>query len=160
MGLNDTAKEVNIKSSLRRFFIEELYQTGSIPVVFGQGFAYPSGLNSDVWVNVEFNEIYWGHNSKTFPDLFVCTNKGYDDHYLDEKTDVIRGMMSEADDEDSTDGWKRITLYKYAATQPWDVIGHAQIIEVLTPTGVITVDGVEGYKFSKLVPEIVWAAGV
>lgn len=160
MGLNETGKETNIKASLRRFFIEEFYQTANVPVLFGQGFAFPSGLNSDVWANVEFNQIYWGHNSKMFPDIFVCTNKGYDDHYISQMVDMLRGLMSDADNESSTDGWKRITLYKYADTQPWDVIGYAQIIEVLAPTDVITVDGTEGYKFSKLVPEISWAAQV
>lgn len=156
--MDDTAKYVNIESSFRRFLIEEIYQGLGYPVLFGQAFVLPSD-GVDTWISVVFNNVFWNHISTTNFDIYINTKRGYDDHVVNVVADEVRGKLIDSDS-DSTDGWKRITLYKYDEVNPWTVIGYAQIIDVRTAGGVTHIDDVEGYRFKRIVPEVKWAAKI
>ena len=130
MALDPTARESNVRDSIRKYFVDSL--GGTYHLMFDKGMNTPSiqGTPSEIekWVSINFGGMDRGTLSELFLDVYCCTRKDNGGFKLAQLTDAVMGVLS---DTTHTDGMRRINLYRSYASQAWELIGAFVIQEVV-----------------------------
>lgn len=131
MALDPTARLANVKDSLKKYFIDNLYGTNSIPVNFDTSLSYPKiqGQPRSVtrWVNIQLGAMEMSDLSDLNIRIFCCTRNDPEGFRLAQLRDTVMGYLS---DTTKTDGMQRITLYRSYENQSWETIGALLVQEV------------------------------
>jgi len=159
--LDPTAKEKNLEFSIRKFFIDTLYYDAGIPVLFDQGLAPPSepidGQIPNYWIDINIGDTNMSALSELLIELYVCSTVGYDDFDVIEKSDLVRGKLSDIDNDDSTDGFKRIPIYNTDEDTPLPVVGY-MVVNYVAPSRNTMSTG--GFKIKKVTVGVKWATRI
>ena len=142
MTLDISAREANVRDSVKRYFIENLYTTENIELLFDERLSTPNVRDKDVnrWVSVNFGSLLRSAVSIIQVELFCCTRKDAEGFRLAQLTDTVIGYLS---DEATTDGFKRIPFYRSKATGAWDLIGSLLVTGLVESRQMDTEGGVK-----------------
>lgn len=154
MTLDATAREANVRDSLKKYFIDNLYTTEGYPVTFDRSLTTPKvqGVEVEKWVSIIFGDMELETLSSFYIEIFCCTKKDAEGFKLAQLRDKVVGYLI---DTSQTDGWARITLYRSSATLAWASIG-ALIPQVETET--TYPDASDGTKVKSISVRLRWAA--
>jgi hypothetical protein len=129
MVLDATAREANVRDSLKKYFVDSLHPQYS--VMFDKGLATPDLSGSpptiDKWISINFGTMDRSDLSEHVLTIFCCTRKDNEGFKLAQLSDTVMGFLS---DTSQTDGMSRITLYQ-SNVQPWVNIGGIVVQEVV-----------------------------
>ncbi len=152
--LDSTVRESNVRDSLKKFFVDSLYKTEGIELLFDKSLSTPKvqGMEVDKWYAVLIGEIELGTLSDITVDIMCCTKKDAEGFKLAQLRDKVMNYLI---DTDQTDGMKRVTLYKSSATEAWESIGTF-IISIESETR--QMEGEDNSKFKVITVRFIWAA--
>lgn len=143
MALDPTAREANVRDSVKKYLIDTL---GSYcPITFDRSLESPTlqGRKVDKWLAVQFSFFSRGQVSDFPVDVYCCTrqdNEGFKNAQLVDK--VIEALT----DPDQPDGLKRIVFYKSHPSNPWEVIGGL-IVQDFFESRTMTTEDETKYKY-------------
>jgi hypothetical protein len=118
MALDPTAREANVRDSLKRYLVTNLKALG-IPYVFDRDLTPPrlQGEATERWVSIVIDLRERDTLSIVYLDIFCCTRKDNEGFRLAQLTDSIMGLLTD------TEGPRRIPFYKSHPTAAWEKIG-------------------------------------
>jgi len=130
MALDPTARESNIRDSLKRYFVDNLNTTEGIPVTFDVSLSVPTlqGTAVDRWYAIGFGALGMEALSSFAVNIFCCTRRDAEGFKLAQLRDTAYEYLI---DEDQTDGMARITFYRSRAAGAWTNIGGIVVSEVI-----------------------------
>lgn len=137
--IDATAKQVNVESSLKKFFVDGLHTTEGIELVFDRSLSDPPIVDNQAvtkWVTVSFGNSEYDDLSFLTFDLFCCTRKDPEGYKLAQLRDLVMGYLTDAD---GTVTNMRVVPF-YDATS-WVVIGGIVISQIQETGNIVAVDG-------------------
>jgi hypothetical protein len=156
MALDSTAREANLKDSLKKFFVDNLHPTYAL--TFDKGLSTPrlQGQPTPVekWVSVNFGHLDMGVMSDFDLIIYVCTRQDAEGFKLAQLRDTVVGLLS---DTTQTDGMKRIPFYKSYAQQAWELIGALLVVDV---TDSPQYEADDETKYKMLTVNLRWSAKI
>ena len=122
MALDATAREANIRDSLKKYFVDNLYTIEGYPVTFDKSLTTPKvqGVEVDKWISIIFGDMMLETLSSFNIEIFCCTKKDSEGFKLAQLRDKVMGYLI---DTSQTDCWARIPFYRSSATEVWTLIG-------------------------------------
>jgi len=157
MSLDATAREANIRDSIKKFFIDNLYSKEGIELTFDRGLATPKIPNRNLvekWVSVNFGLMDRETLSTHSIMIYCCTRKDSEGFKLAQLVDTVMGYLS---DTTETDGMKRIPFYRSKAQGDWDLLGSLLVQDVIESNQMIADDET---KFKILTVKLRWATKI
>jgi len=125
MSLDPTAREANIRDSIKKFFIDGLQRTDGVPVTFDRGLSSPviqgDAESVDKWVAVQFDAMDVDYMGFQIITVYCCTRFDAEGFRLAQLRDRVMGYLT---DSTQTDGMKRIPFYRsYEYPTAWELLG-------------------------------------
>jgi hypothetical protein len=154
MALDITAREANVRDSVKKYFRDNIYTTEGYPITFDKTLTTPKvqGVEVDKWVSIIFGDIELQTLSSFSIEIFCCTKQDSEGFKLAQLRDKVMGYLI---DTSRTDCWARIPLYRSSASEAWTVIGYMipqEIIETTYP------DAGDNTKLKSINVRLRWAA--
>jgi hypothetical protein len=155
MALDPTARESNVRDSLKKYFFDTIETVKGYPVTYDISLTAPriAGRDCDRWVTIDFGDIEMDSLSSHMIRLFVCSRKDPEARTLLQMRDNIMGYLT---DNTQTDGSGRITLYK-TNENPWTEIGS--MVVVLDPESQVIL-GADNTKYKIINIQVKWGAAI
>ncbi|GAF75526.1 unnamed protein product [marine sediment metagenome] len=156
MALDPSAREANIRDSIKRYFVQNLYDTEGLEVMFDKSLSTPNlvGKAVDRWVVVNFGSMELGSSSELYLNIFVCSRQDAEGFKLAQTRDKVVGCLS---DTTKTDSMARIPFYKSSATEAWTLIGALIVPEVVEGP---QFEAEDMTKYKQLTVRLFWSAKV
>lgn len=128
MSLDPTAREANIRDSIKKYLVDNIYTTEGIQVSFDKVLSTPNIQGSTVnrWIGVRFGPIVMDSLSSLTLDIFLCTRKDPEYFRLAQLRDTVMGYLV---DTTQTDGMARIPLYRSYANKAWELLSGGFVIQ-------------------------------
>ena len=130
MALDPTAREANVRDSLKKYFVDSLHPT--YPVMFDKGLRTPDLLGTpgptDKWVSINFGTMDRGTLSEHMLTIYCCTRRDGEGFKLAQLSDTVMGFLS---DSGETDGMRKIPFYRSYPSKAWELIGGIVVQEVV-----------------------------
>ena len=140
MSIDPTASEFFFRSSIKKYFIDNLTTVEGITVLFDKTILYENIRDKTItqWIVVNFGQFRRDYLSSNVLEVNCCTRKDTEGVKLSKLTDTVMGYLT---DPNMTDATKRITLYNATDSSPsnWTEIGGMMVttiregIQQLTP---------------------------
>jgi len=129
MALDPSAKRINIKRSLKKYFVDNIELAQSITVTFDKSLSAPKvqGTTITNWVAIRIGSMAKGSESELQVDLYCCSRRDPEGKVLSEVVDKVTQYLS---DTTKTDTMARIPFYDTSAL-PWTSIGSFVITDVI-----------------------------
>ena len=126
MTIDATVRESNIRDSIKKYFVDGLYTTEGVELLFDKLLSSPKvqGVEVDKWYAIMIGELDLGTLSEITLDIYCCTKKDSEGFKLAQLRDKVMNYLIDAD---QTDGKARITLYRSSATESWTNIGGMMV---------------------------------
>ena len=120
MAVDPTARRANIKDSIKKFFIDNLYTIEGIDIGFDTSLDRPRTVNRNVirWVNFRFGELDRETGTLTI-EIYCCTRQDNEGFKLAQLTDTVMDYLT---DSDQNDGTRRVPIYRSRATGAWTLL--------------------------------------
>ena len=130
MALDPTARESNLRDSIKKFFVDNIARGESIPITFDRGLVNPrlQGQVTKKWVSLIFGPMERGYLSSAFLQIYICTREDNEGFKLAQLGDKVMGILH---DSNHTDGMARIPFYRSLENEPWELIGAIVVQEVI-----------------------------
>lgn len=157
MALDPTAREANVRASLKKFIIDNLYTVGGYKLTFDKGLAIPKlqGHEVDEWLSVQFGGIDTGESVSTLNfNIFCCTRKDKEGYELSNMRDAVVGYLT---DISQPDGTRRIPLYNSNEPRPWPQVGS--MVVVLDPESA-QMTASDGTKYKIISSRLKWGSKI
>jgi len=144
-SLSPVSRDTDLKRSLKKYFLDNLETTESLPLFFEELSETPSvnGIKLLKWVVITFGRGDLGPVSERQVSLDVYTRNDSEGDELSSLIDTIMGYLL---DEDSTNGLATIPFYD-TSNIPWVVVGG--IIPFLQPA-LNEMEGEDGIRFKAI----------
>lgn len=123
MALDETAKEKNVRDSLKKYFLDSLYTAAGKAVTFDRYLDAPDIRNLTEWVSVNFGGLELSELSSHMLTIYPCTRSDPEGDKLVQLRDTIMAYLT---DNAQTDGMTRITLYR---SDTWTQLDGGFIIQ-------------------------------
>ena len=155
MALDPTARETNVRDSLKKFFVDSIYTTEGIALTFDKALSTPrvQGIEVEKWVAVIFGEMDVDHVAEHIINCYCCTRKDAEGFKLAQLRDKVMGYLT---DPTSSDGMRRIPLYK-SNVFPWVQIGGLVVYNMQESGQLYASDET---KYKVLPFRLLWAAKI
>ena len=146
MSLDFTAREANVRDSVKKYFIDNLNGLESLALTFDKGLSVPrvQGTEVDKWVAIQFGALLLDTLSSQTLTIFCCTKKDSEGFKLAQLRDKVYTYLI---DTEQTDGTARITLYRSHASEIWESLG-AMMVSVLSESPQMEAE--DGSKFKTI----------
>ena len=130
MSLDDTAKESNLRDSLKKYFVDSLYTAEGQQITFDKYLTTPNiqGKSVDRWVSINFGGLDMSVLSSYPLNIYCCTRADGEGFKLAQLRDKVYKYLT---DNTQTDGMARITFYRSRADGNWTAIGYILVQEVI-----------------------------
>jgi hypothetical protein len=158
MGLDPTARESNLRDSLKKYFVDNIYKTHGIALrMFDKNLGTPATQNKsiDQWVSISMGSKTRDIVSSLVLDIYCNTRKDAEGFKLSQLTDTVYQYLV---DTTQTDRLRRIPFYQSKPKgTDWVLLG------ALIVTDIIESDDIEGEdktKFKILTVSLRWPANV
>ena len=132
MALDATARESNIRDSIKKYFVDNIARGENIELTFDRGLTEPkiTGQRSvSKWISINFEWLILDTLAEINLDVILCTREDPEGYQLAHLRDKVMGYLI---DTSQTDSMARITHYKSQEGQPWTVIG-GMIVQSVGP---------------------------
>lgn len=153
-SVDDTAKLANVKRSIRKFFVANLYDTEGKEIVFDKWMSIPDVLNMastvNEWYSINFGALEVANMSDMEVTVFCCTQNDDNNLKLEALRDILFAYLR---DSDRLDGIRRISFLNQSDT----VIGGLMIVNILESGDL---EGEDGTKYYSLTCQIRFASKV
>jgi len=158
MALDPTARESNVRDSIKKYFVDNIARTENVPVIFDRGLSEPKLVGQRTvskWVSINFEWLDMNTLAEINLDVILCTREDPEGYQLAHLRDKVMGYLV---DTDQTDGMARITHYKSQEGQPWIELG-GMIVQSIGPESPQMVAD-DGTKYKIIPVRIRWGAKV
>lgn len=154
MALDATAREANLRDSIKKFFIDNL--PSSVKITFDRGLSSPnlSGHTTDTWVAVNFGNDDPGPLSVAFLLVYVCSRQDNEGYKLAQLRDKVVTILSNTT---YSDGMQRIPFYASHPTNPWTQVGTMLVQDFYIGNELRMEDET---KYRLITVKLTWAAKV
>lgn len=155
MALDSTARESNVRDSLKKYFVDSFFTSEQVRLTFDKGLAAPNiqGTSVNRWLAIQFGSITIATMSDQVLQAICCTREDPEAYRLAQLRDKVIDYLTDAT---QTDGLRRIPFYK-SNTTPWELIGG--LVVLLDPESP-HMEGPDGTKY-KIVPfRVKWGAKI
>jgi len=156
MTLDATARESNLRDSIKKYFTDNIEGTENIHVVYDKKLAQPNLRNKEInrWVSVNFGNS----TRRTFSDLvltiYCCQRKDTENRKLGQLVDKVMDLL--LDTTADGDGIKRIPFYQ-SYPLPWTLIGALLVYDIIDSNDL---DGLDETNYKILTVTLKWPAKV
>jgi hypothetical protein len=149
MALDPTAREANLRDSIKKYMVDNLATIESLNLSFDSTLATPllSDKSVDKWVIVNFGSMHRGDMSMTTLEIFCCTRKDNEGFKLAQLVDTVMGYLTVSTGDDST---CRIPFYRSYPSQPWENIGGIVVQDIFESEQLLAEDDTK-YKILTVV---------
>ena len=126
--LDSTAKEANVRDSIKKYWVDNLYTTEKVQLTFDRYLSVPNiqGHSVDRWVSVNFGDIQMSELSTHVLNVYCCTRSDAEGFKLAQLRDKVYKYMV---DGTQTDGMARIPFYRSRASGSWTLLGTGMVIQ-------------------------------
>ena len=133
MSLDASARESNLRDSIKKFFVDSISTAEGVPVTFDKALNTPilQGKEADKWVSVTFGPVNFDTLSDVIVEVYCCTRRDNEGYKLSQLRDKVLGYLV---DDTMPDGKKRIDFYQSSYSGAWTLIGKLLVFEIL-PSG-------------------------
>lgn len=99
MSLDPTAREANVKDSIKKFFVDNVERSQSVPVSFDKTLSSPKvqGIEVDKWITIVFGDMFPSDVSACDLTIFCCSKKDAEGFKLSQTRDKVIGALYDAD---------------------------------------------------------------
>jgi hypothetical protein len=139
MAIDATAREANLRDSIKKYFIDSLFTTEHIPVSFDIFVTSPKiqGKSVDRWVSLAIGDKELDTLSSCMLEVYCCTRKDPENFRLSQLRDTVMSyLLPDTDDET----YKRIPFYRSAASGAWTLLGALMITNIYEGMDMIAED--------------------
>jgi len=128
MALADTAKESNIRDSIKKYWVDSLHTAEGVQLTFDKYLSTPNiqGHQVDRWVSINFGEMALSSLSTHILEIYCCTRKDGEGFKLAQLRDKVYKYLT---DNTKTDGMARIPFYRSRATGAWTLLAGGMIVQ-------------------------------
>lgn len=129
MALDQTAREANVRDSLRKYLVDSLYTAQGVELLFDTTLSTPNvrDLTVDRWITIKMGDIDMRTMADLFVDFYCNARKDSEGMKLAQLRDKLLGVLV---DNTQSDGMARITLYRSREVGAWTEIGGMVVQEV------------------------------
>ena len=130
MSLDPTAREANIRDSIKKYFVDNLYTNEGVELTFDKSLSTPpvtQGISANRWVSVKFGQMSFGPFSEVYLDVACCTRQDSEGYRLAQLRDTVMGYLT---DTSPSDGMRRIPFYRSRAAGAWTLLGALLVQDV------------------------------
>jgi hypothetical protein len=122
MALDATAREANVRDSIKKYLYDNLKTVEGLPITFDRTLTSPvvQGNAVDRWVAVALGEMTPDVLASYDFTIFCCTKNDSEGFKLAQMRDKVVGYLV---DDTKTDTMARITLYRSHPTEAWTQVG-------------------------------------
>lgn len=133
MSLDPSARESNLRDSIKKYFVDNIYTTEGVTVTFDKALNAPliSGKEVDKWVSVTFGPVSLDTMSDVIIEIYCCTRRDNEGYKLSQLRDKVMGYLV---DSDMADGKARIDFYQSSYSGAWSLLGKLLVWDIL-PSG-------------------------
>jgi len=156
MALDPSARESNVRDSIKKYFVDNLYRIEAVEITFDTMLDTPKVQNPnspiDKWVSINFGSFNFDNMSDHELSIFCCVRKDPEGFVLTQLRDKVVGYLT---DSTKTDGLARIPFYRSYADRAWELLG-ALLVYIETETGQMVAP--DGTKFKMIPVTLKWGA--
>lgn len=137
--IDSTAKQNNVETSVKKFFIDNLHTAEGIELVFDTSLSDPPTVDNQLvtkWVTISFGNSEYDDLSHLNFDLYCCTRKDPEGHKLSLLRDTVMNYLTNPDGEVSN--MRTIPFYEVST---WTLIGGIVISSIQETGKIVAVDG-------------------
>jgi hypothetical protein len=147
MSLDDSAKEANIRDSIKKYMVDSLYTGQGIELTFDRYISTPNvqGHAVDRWVSINFGEMRLNDMSTHILNIYCCTRSDGEGFKLAQLRDKVYAYLA---DNTQTDGMARFPLYRSRASGAWTQLSGGFIVQDVMQSQQFEAD--DGTKFKIL----------
>ena len=144
-NLDDTAKESNVRDSLKKYFVDSLYTGENVELTFDKYLSTPNvrGKAVDRWVSVNFGSMDMGYMGSHILNIFCCTRSDGEGFKLAQLRDKVFKYLS---DNTQTDGMARIPFYRSRADGAWTLLDGGFVVQDVIESQQFEADDGTKYK--------------
>ena len=145
MSLDDTAKESNIRDSLKKYMVDSLYTTEGVQLTFDKYLSTPSiqGHQVDKWVSINFGDMHLSELSTHDLQIICCTRSDGEGFKLAQLRDKVYKYLT---DSTQTDGMARFAFYRSRASGAWTQLDGGFIVQEVMESRQFEADDGTKYK--------------
>jgi len=157
MALDPTARTSNIKDSLKKYFVDNIARAEGKKLTFDKAMSVPriqGNVPADEWVSIGMEDLTLDTLSTQYLTVFCCTRKDPEYYRLAQLTDLVMGYLT---DSTTTDGLKRIPLYRSYPDQAWTLLGAFLVTDTMISP---EMEATDETKFRMITATLQWAAKV
>ena len=131
MALDPTARTTNVKDSIQKYFVDNVWRISKIPLQFDKSLNAPILQGTEAvsrWVGIKLDHLELETLSSQGLSLFCCSRKDKEGFIMSQVVDTVMGYLT---DTTQTDGFARIPFYRsYEPPQQWTLIGALLVTEL------------------------------
>lgn len=145
MALDPTAREANIRDSLKKFFVDSLETAEGHKVTFDVSLATPNiqGEDVDKWYAIGFGSLDMETLSSFTINIFCCTRRDSEGFKLAQLRDTVYSYLI---DTDQSDGMKRVAFYRSRASGSWTLLDGGMVVQDIMESGQMEAPDETKYK--------------
>jgi len=128
MSLDDTAKESNIRDSIKKYFVDSIYTAEGVQITFDRYLTTPNvqGRAVDKWVSVNFGDMDLSSLSTHDLSIMCCTRSDGEGFKLAQLRDKVYKYLT---DNTQTDGMARFAFYRSRAAGAWTQLAGGFLVQ-------------------------------
>jgi hypothetical protein len=123
MALDPTARSTNVKDSIKKFFVDNLFRSEGRKVTFDKALSAPriqGNVPASEWISIKMGALTREALSTQLITVYCCTRQDPEGYKLAQLVDTVMGYLT---DSAMTDGMKRIPFYRSYESQAWTLLG-------------------------------------
>jgi len=130
-ALDSTSKESNIRDSIKKYWVDNLYTTDGVQLTFDKYLSTPNvqGHAVDKWVSINFGDMQLSDMSYHILNIYCCTRSDGEGFKLAQLRDKTFKYLV---DGDKTDGMARIAFYRSRASGAWTLLDGGMVVQDVT----------------------------
>jgi hypothetical protein len=131
MALDPTARTTNIKDSIQKYFVDNVWRTSKIHLTFDKALNAPllqGQKKVNRWVSIKVDELSLETLSTQVLSIYCCARKDKEGFIMAQVVDAVMGYLT---DITQTDSFARIPFYRsYEGAQEWTLLGALLVTDV------------------------------
>ena len=145
MALDDTAKESNVRDSIKRYFVDSLHTAEGLQVTFDRYLSTPNLRSKavDRWVSINFGNMELSELSFYMLNIYCCTRSDSEGFKLAQLRDKVFKYLT---DNTQTDGMARIPFYRSRADGNWTLLSNGFVVQDVIESQQFEADDGTKYK--------------
>jgi len=158
MGLEPTARESNLRDSIKKYFVDRIHKTHGIALrMFDKNLGTPATQTKavDQWVSISMGSKTRDIVSSLVLEIYCSTRKDAEGFKLSQLTDTVYQYLV---DLTQTDRLARIPFYQSKPKgQAWVLLGSLLVTDIIESDDI---EGEDKTKFKILTVSLRWPANV